>query len=82
MLASELSDGYFAEMEERLAELQFRRGALISARLGRGGKGAGFVLRRHPPARGWRDRLTVRNRGAYTFTVAERDEAGCASSRN
>jgi len=76
MLASELSDGYFAEMEERLAGLQFRRGALISARLGRGGKGVGFVLRRHPPARGWQDRLRVRNRGAYTFTVAERDEAG------
>jgi hypothetical protein len=76
MLASELSDDYFAEMEERLAELQFRRGKLISARLGRGGKGVGFVLRRHPPARGWRDRLPVRNRGAYTFTVAERDEAG------
>ena len=76
MLASELSDEYFAEMEERLTELQFRRGTLISARLGRGGKGAGFVLRRHPPARGWHDRLRVRNRGAYTFTVAERDEAG------
>ena len=76
MLGSELSDDYFAEMEERLAELQFRRGALISARLGRGGKGVGFVLRRHPPARGWQDRLRVRNRGAYTFTVAERDEAG------
>jgi len=76
MLASELSDDYFAEMEERLTELQFRRGTLISARLGRGGKGIGFVLRRHPPTPGWRDRLTVRNRGAYTFTVAERDEAG------
>jgi MutS domain V len=76
MLASELSDDYFAEMEERLAELQFRRGTLISARLGRGGKGAGYVLRRHPPGRGWRDRLPGRNRGAYTFTVAERDEAG------
>ena len=76
MLASELSDDYFAEMTERLAELQFRRGTLISARLGRGGKGAGYVLRRHPPGRGWRDRLPSRNRGAYSFTVAERDEAG------
>jgi MutS domain V len=76
MLASELSDDYFAEMEERITELEFRRGTLISARLGRGGKGAGYVLRRHPPIRGWRDRLPGRNRGAYTFTVAERDEAG------
>jgi MutS domain V len=76
MLASELSDEYFAEMTERLAELQFRRGTLISARLGRGGKGVGYVLRRHPPGRGWRDRLPGRTRSAYTFTVAERDEAG------
>ncbi len=76
MLASELSDDYFAEMEAHLAELQFRRGTLISARLGRGGKGAGYVLRRHQPGRGWRDRLLSRNRDSYTFTVAERDEAG------
>ena len=76
MLTSELSDGYFTEMEERIAELEFRRGTLISARLGRCGKGTGYVLRRHPPGRGWRDRLPSRSRGAYTFTVAERDEAG------
>jgi hypothetical protein len=76
MLASELSDEYFAEMEAHLAELEFRRGTLISARLGRGGKGVSYVLRRHPPGRGWRDRLPGRNRDSYAFTVAERDEAG------
>jgi hypothetical protein len=76
MLASELSDDYFAEMEERLTELRFRRGTLISARVGGGGKGTRYVLRRHLPGHGWRDRLPGRNRGAYTFTVAERDEAG------
>jgi len=52
MVASELTSGYSAEMEARLAELEFRRGTLMSARLGRGGKGTGYVLRRHPPAAG------------------------------
>jgi hypothetical protein len=76
MLASELTDGYFAEMEAHLADLEFRRGPLISARLGAGAKGSGYVLRRHPPGRGWRDRLPGRNRASYSFTVAERDESG------
>jgi hypothetical protein len=76
MLASDLTSGYFAEMEARLAELEFRRGTLMSAKLGRGGKGTGYVLRRHPPVRSWRDRLPGRNRDAYSFTIPDRDEAG------
>jgi len=76
MLAGELTEAYFAEMEAHLADLGFRRGTLISARLGTGGKGTGYVLRRHPPGRGWRDRLTGRNGTSYSFTVPERDEAG------
>lgn len=75
-LASELTSDYFAEMEARLAELGFKLGTLMSARLGQGGKGTGYVLRRHLPARGWRDRLPGRNRAAYSFTVPDRDEAG------
>jgi hypothetical protein len=76
MLATELTSDYFAEMESRLAELEFRRGTLMSARLGRGAKGTGHVLRRHPPSGSWRDRLPGRNRDAYSFTIPDRDEAG------
>jgi hypothetical protein len=76
MLAGELTRDYFAEMESRLAELEMRRGTLMSARLGTGAKGTGYVLRRHPPIRGWRDRLPGRNRDAYSFTIPDRDEAG------
>ena len=76
MLASELTSDYFDEMESRLAELELKRGTLMSARLGTGAKGTGYVLRRHPPARGWRDRLPGRNRDAYSFTIPDRDEAG------
>ena len=76
LLASELTDEYFAEVEERLTELGLKRGTLMSAKLGKGGKGTGYVLRRHPPVRGWRDRLPGRSRGSYSFSIPERDEAG------
>jgi len=76
MVAGELNDAYFAEIEAHLDELAFRRGTLISARLGKGSKGTGYVLRRHLPERGWRERLIGRHRDGYTFTVADRDDAG------
>ena len=76
MIASELTDDYFDEMRERLTELQFKRGTLMSARLGTGGKGTGYVLRRHQPVRSWRDRLPGRSQEAYSFTIPDRDEAG------
>jgi hypothetical protein len=75
-IASELTSGYFAEMEGRLSELEFKRGTLMSARLAGGGKGTGYVLRRHPPVRGWRDRLPGRSRASYSFSIPERDDAG------
>jgi hypothetical protein len=76
VIACELTAGYFAELESRLAELEFKRGTLMSARLGDGGKGTGYVLRRHPPARSWRDRLAGRGHDSYSFTIPDRDEAG------
>jgi hypothetical protein len=75
MLAEELADGYLAEIEAQLGELAFRRGTLISARLGPGAKGTGYVLRRHPEP-GWRDRIPGLARSGYTFFIPERDEAG------
>ena len=75
MLTEELADGYLAEVETQLGELAFRRGTLISARLGPGAKGTGYVLRRHPE-QGWRDRMPGLNKPGYTFYVPERDESG------
>ena len=75
MLTRELADEYLAEIQAQLGELGFRRGTLISARLGPGSKGTGYVLRRHPE-QGWRDRVPGLNKSGYTFYVAERDEAG------
>jgi MutS domain V len=75
MLTEELADEYLAEIDAQLGELAFRRGTLISARLGPGAKGTGYLLRRHPE-QSWRDRIPGLNKPGYTFYVPERDEAG------
>ena len=75
MLATELDDDYFADMQAHLSELAFRQGMLISAKLGQGSKGAGHVLRRQPE-QGWRDRITGKNRSGYSFVVPPQDENG------
>jgi hypothetical protein len=76
MIAGELDDAYLAEVDAHLEELKFRRGSLISARLGSGNRGRDYVLRRQRRPRGLRDRLTPGERGTYGFTIADRDEAG------
>jgi DNA mismatch repair ATPase MutS len=76
MLCAELDDAYLAEVEAQISELEFRHGTLMSARLGSGNKGAGYVLRRHPE-QGWREWMSgLSKRSAHTFTVPERDENG------
>ena len=75
MLAAELDDDYFAEMQAHLSELAFRQGMLISARLGQGSKGIGHALRRQP-GQGWRDRITGKRRSGYSFVVPPQDENG------
>jgi hypothetical protein len=75
MLGAELDDGYFAEMQAHLSELAFRRGMLISARLGKGSKGVGHVLRRQP-GQSWRDRIPGKDRSGYSFVIPPQDENG------
>lgn len=78
MLAQELTDDYFEAIAEHLRELQFRRGVLISARLGTGAKGTDYVLLQPRPMH-WRDWLSLiaaTGRSGYTFHIAERDESG------
>jgi DNA mismatch repair ATPase MutS len=77
MLMRELSDDYFASIQQHLKTLQFRNGVLISAELGPGNKGAHYVLR-HPlePQQHWYERLFAEKPASYTFYVSERDESG------
>jgi DNA mismatch repair ATPase MutS len=77
MLQRELGDEYFAIIEEHLHTLQFRDGVLLSAQLGKGLKGTDYVLHRPRATRqSWIEWITGNDRWPYTFTIADRDEAG------
>jgi hypothetical protein len=82
MLQRELSDEYFACVEGHLAELKFRGGVLISAQLGEGNKGAGYVLRKPPDRKqSLMQKLLGPKPPSYTFHIAERDESGAKALR-
>jgi DNA mismatch repair ATPase MutS len=76
MLDQELSDEYFASVQDHLKELKFRNGILVSAELGRGNQGTNYVLRKpHDQKRSWLERVFAKE-PAYTYRVAERDVNG------
>ncbi|MCZ8546399.1 DNA mismatch repair protein MutS [Mesorhizobium qingshengii] len=77
MLASELGDDYFAEVQEHLKELKFWNGVLVSAELGAGNKGVNYVLRKPLDIdRGWIRRIFARKVPSYSYQLASRDENG------
>jgi hypothetical protein len=78
MLRRDLDDAYLATIDYHLRELGFRRGALISARLGRGNRGNRYILRK-PHERSLLERITPGGRPSYTFTLPARDEHGARS---
>ena len=76
-LKAELGDDYFAAIEEHLRRLNFRRGTLISAQLGRGNKGKNYLLRKpNDETRSWLTRLLSEKPPSYAFQLHPRDEAG------
>lgn len=78
MLNKELDDEYFAVVRDHLKELKFRDGVLISAELGKGNKGANYILRKPKDLKkqGWFERLFARKAPVYSFTITDRDESG------
>jgi hypothetical protein len=76
MLRRELSEEYLAIVFQQLRELQLRKGAMVSARLGEGNKGTGYVLRRPTKIRGWLKRVLAREPATFAFRIADRDEGG------
>lgn len=77
----ELTDEYLDGIEAQLEELRFDRGVLVSAELGDGNAGTNYVLRK-PRGKepNWLERLFLVNEPrSYTFTIADRDEAGFAA---
>ena len=65
-ITSTLIDGY-------LTELNFKGGLLMSAQLAAGNRGSGYTLRR---ARGQSFIERLLDRSGYSFTLADRDDAG------
>jgi hypothetical protein len=77
MLAEEIGEEYLGAVEAHIERLKFRHGPLISAALGKGAAGTGYVLRKpNDDGRPWVQRLLLRRHLAYTFRIHERDEAG------
>ena len=75
MLQDELSDDYFASIEQHLNTLKLRDGVLVSATLGKGNKAA-YVLHKAPHRKWtWLHRF-LNSPSAYTYNVHPRDEAG------
>ncbi len=76
MLQKELSDDYFARVQDHLKTLKFRDGVLISAELGQGNKGIKYLLRKHDKKQSWIERIFTERWSASTITIDERDESG------
>lgn len=77
MLRHELDASYFAAVADHLERLQFRRGLLVSARLGRGLRADRYVLRVPARAkRSWTDWWPFGVADSLTVTIPDRDEAG------
>jgi len=78
MVQHDLDDDYLGTIDHHLRELEFRRGSLISARLGRGNRGSRYLLRK-PNERSLLDRITPGAPKSYSFTIPPRDEHGMQS---
>ncbi len=75
MIGDELDDGYFELVARHLSTLHLNNGTLISAQLGTGIHGTGYVLREQRE-QGWIERLTQFRRSGYSFQTDARDVAG------
>ncbi len=72
MIERELDDAYFERIDFHLRELRFRRGVLLSIRLGKGNEGTGHMLHR-PQARNWIKRVFSNGSRTYGFSISPRD---------
>jgi DNA mismatch repair ATPase MutS len=76
-LKKELSDEYFATIQNHLKELKFRNGVLISAELGGGNKGANYVLRKSQSQDlSWIKQVFADRFSGFVVRIHPRDEAG------
>ena len=76
MLQEELADDYLETVEQHLQELEFKRGVLESAELGKGNKGTALHASASRASSAGRERLPFGTARGYSFTIPPRDESG------
>ena len=76
MLRAEFDDAYLDRVRQHLKTLKFDGGVRISASLGEGNEGIGYVLRRPPKKSARWQRWLHRGPAQFGFRLHERDEAG------
>jgi DNA mismatch repair ATPase MutS len=76
MLKKELTDEFFADVQNHLKQLAFGDGVSISAELGKGNKGANYTLHKPPKNESWLKRIFAEVPPSHTFHLHPRDEAG------
>ncbi len=83
MIKRELGDDYFVSVQNHLKELKFQKGVFISAELGKGNRGANYVLQQSPAQkRSWLQRIFGRRQPPCTFKLHPRDENGARALRD
>ncbi len=76
MIARELDDDYSAVVDTHLKALRFRGGVLLSAQLGQGNEGTGYVLRKPPRRQAWVKEVLTARSPSYGFSIDPRDDHG------
>ena len=77
MIIQELNEDYLRGIEEHLKQMDFKRGVLMSAKLGPGSRGDEYILREpNSPDKCWFRRIFSRRPEHYSVQIAPRDENG------
>ena len=77
MIRQELNEEYFVSVKNHLRELEFRDGVLLSAELGEGNEGTGYILRKpRNKKQSWLKQVFAKKSSVYTFRIEPRDEGG------
>ncbi|NOY74694.1 MAG: DNA mismatch repair protein MutS [Kiritimatiellaeota bacterium] len=80
MVKRELGKDYLAEIANRLKELAFRDGVLLSAELGKGNEPGGYTLARaEKGGGGWLEKIFSKGGNSYSFQISPRDVPGATA---
>ena len=83
MIQDELSDEYIQNVKEHLKELRFKKGVLVSAKLGYANEGINYTPRRDKYAlKNWLGKVFTKKSKVYSYTLHPRDDAGANILRN